>query len=131
MTYRLIGQDGIVFANGPGETWIQSHISSYQRLYKWYLIPPCLTFSNKRYISRVKWRNLRKGVALSVHLSVVAIENGAFGSHSTMVANFSTLFKFLKMFNCFFSELTEDIFLLHIGWLVFKAHQPMPNPIYT
>ena len=30
-----------------------------------YLIPPCLTLSNIRYISRVKWRNLGKGVAPS------------------------------------------------------------------
>ena len=28
-----------VFANG------QSHVESYQRLKKWYLMPPCLTFS--------------------------------------------------------------------------------------
>ena len=30
---------------------------SYQRLWKWYLIPPCLTLSNIRYVSRVKWSN--------------------------------------------------------------------------
>ena len=30
---------------------------------KWYLMPPCLTLSNIRYGSRVKWRNPRKGVA--------------------------------------------------------------------
>ena len=47
------------------ETLIQSQIGSYKRLLKWYLIPPCLTLSNIRYISRVKWNNPRKGVALS------------------------------------------------------------------
>ena len=34
-----------------------------QRLKKWYLIPPCLTLSNIRYVSRVKWSNPGKGVA--------------------------------------------------------------------
>ena len=32
---------------------------------KWYLIPPCLTLSIIRYVSRVKWSNPRKGVAPS------------------------------------------------------------------
>ena len=35
---------------------------SYQRLKKWYLVPPCLTFSNIRYASRIKWSNPEKGV---------------------------------------------------------------------
>ena len=26
---------------------------------KWYLIPPCLTLRDIRYVSRVKWSNLR------------------------------------------------------------------------
>ena len=47
------------------ETWVQSQVESYQRLYKWYLMPPCLTLSIIRYGSRVKWRNLGKGVAPS------------------------------------------------------------------
>ena len=38
-------------------------MESYQRLKKWYLIPPCLTLSNIRYVSRVKWSNPGKGVA--------------------------------------------------------------------
>ena len=52
-------------------------------------MPPCLTLSTIRYESRVKWRNPGKGVASSLHLSVVAIEKGAFASPSTMVANFT------------------------------------------
>ena len=39
---RLIGLVGRVFANGP-ETRVQSQVESYQRLKKWYLMPPCLT----------------------------------------------------------------------------------------
>ena len=34
------------------KTWDQSQVASYQRLSKWYLIPPCLTLSNIRYVSR-------------------------------------------------------------------------------
>ena len=41
---------------------VRSLVKSYQRLKKWYLIPPCLTPSNIMYISRVKWRNPGKGV---------------------------------------------------------------------
>ena len=47
------------------ETGVQSKVESYQRLKKWYLIPPCLTLSIIRYGSRVKWINPGKGVATS------------------------------------------------------------------
>ena len=43
------------------ETWVQS----YQRLKKWFLMPPCLTLSIIRYGSRVKQSNPVKGVAPS------------------------------------------------------------------
>ena len=45
------------------ETWVQSQVKSYQRLKKWYLMPPCLTLSIIRYGSRVNWSNPGKGVA--------------------------------------------------------------------
>ena len=45
------------------ETGVQSQVESYQRLKKWYLIPPCLTLSIIKYVSRVKWSNPEKGVA--------------------------------------------------------------------
>ena len=32
---------------------------------KWHLMPPCLTLSFIRYVSRVKWSNLEEAVALS------------------------------------------------------------------
>ena len=47
------------------ETWVQSQVASYQRLLIWYLIPPWLTLSKISYVSRVKWSNPGKGVALS------------------------------------------------------------------
>ena len=34
------------------ETWIQSQVTSYQRLLKWYLMPLCLTLGTIRYVSR-------------------------------------------------------------------------------
>ena len=45
------------------ETGVQSLVKSYKRLKKWYLIPTCLKLNIMRYFSRVKWRNLGKGVA--------------------------------------------------------------------
>ena len=47
------------------ETWVRSQVESYQRLKKWYLMPPCLTLSIIRCGSRVKWSNPEKGVAPS------------------------------------------------------------------
>ena len=47
------------------ETRFQSQVESYQRLKKWYLIPPCLTLSIIRYVLLVKWSNPRKGAAPS------------------------------------------------------------------
>ena len=47
------------------ETGVQSLVESYQRLKKWYTIPPYLTFTIKRCISREKWSNPGKGVAPS------------------------------------------------------------------
>ena len=46
------------------ETWVQSQVESYQRLKKWYLMPPCLTLSIIKYGSRVKLSN-PEGVAPS------------------------------------------------------------------
>ena len=68
------------------ETGVQSQVESYQRLKKWYFIPLALILGVIRYGSRVKWINSGKGVALS---PIVAIEKGAFGSHSTTVTDFT------------------------------------------
>ena len=51
------------------ETWVPSQVESYQRVKKWYLMPPCLTLSIIRYGSRVKWSNPAKGVAPSPTLN--------------------------------------------------------------
>ena len=47
------------------ETRIQYQVGSYQRLKKWFLIPPCLTHTIISYESRVKWSNPRKAVSSS------------------------------------------------------------------
>ena len=44
------------------KTGVQPQVESYQRLKKWYLIPPCLTLSVIRYVSMVKWNNQGEGV---------------------------------------------------------------------
>ena len=44
------------------ETRVQSQAESYQRLKKWYLMPPCLTLCTIKYESRVKWSNPGKRV---------------------------------------------------------------------
>ena len=60
----IIGLVGRVFANGPGDLGsITGRVIS--KILKWYLIPPRLTLSNIRYVSRVKWSNPGKRVAPS------------------------------------------------------------------
>ena len=48
--------------------WVQSQLESYQRLKKWYLMPPGLTLSIIRYGSRVKCSNPGKEVAPHLQL---------------------------------------------------------------
>ena len=50
---------------------------------------PYLTLSIIMYKSRVKWSNPGKGVVPSLYIGVVAMEKAAFGSPSTVVANFT------------------------------------------
>ena len=51
--YRTLAK-GLECSPMARETWVQSQVESYQRLKKWYLMPPCLTLSIIRYGSRVK-----------------------------------------------------------------------------
>ena len=74
------------------EAKVQSQAESYQRLKKWYLMLPGLTLSIIRVRIKGKVEQSReRSLRPSLHLSVVAIEKGAFGSSSTMVANFTYL----------------------------------------
>ena len=67
-------------------------------------MPPCLKLNIIRYGLRVKWSNPGKGVAPSLHLSVVANEKGAFGLPSTTVANFTYLHNHLCNFQITHAE---------------------------
>ena len=69
------------------ETGVQSQVKSYQKLKKWYLMPPCLTPSIIRYGSRVKWSNQGKGVAPSTTPWCNSYWKGTVGSPSTTVTN--------------------------------------------
>ena len=48
-----------VFTDGPGDGF-QSQVKSYQKIKKWYLIPPFLTLSIIRYDSRISGAIQRK-----------------------------------------------------------------------
>ena len=63
------------------ETGVQSQVESLQRFQKWYLMQPFLTLS---IIYSREWSSV-----LPLHLGVVTIEKGAFGSPSTKVNNFT------------------------------------------
>ena len=67
------------------EIGVQSQVDSYQKLNKWYSIPPCLTLSIITYGSRVKWSNTRKEVALSPTPWCSSCWKGVHGSPSTTV----------------------------------------------
>ena len=71
------------------EIGVKSHVESYQRLKKWYLIPPCLTLSIIRYVSRVKWIKSRKGVASYPTPRCSSYWKGALRLPSPTVFNFS------------------------------------------
>ena len=70
--YRKVGEGSIfaglavrVFANRPGDLGSIPGRVIPKTQKKWYLMPPCLTLSNIRYGSKVKWSNPGKGVAPS------------------------------------------------------------------
>ena len=61
-TRSILSEVGRRFANGPGDLGsIPGRI--IPKTLKWYLIPPCFTLSNIRYVSRVKGSNPENGVA--------------------------------------------------------------------
>ena len=68
---------GRVLANGPGD-WSSVFGQVIPKTQKWYLIPPCLTLSITRYVSRVKGINQEKGVALSLTLWCSSEWKGSF-----------------------------------------------------
>ena len=100
-----------VFTN---ETWVQSQVASYQRLKKWYLMPPCLTFSIIRYESRVKLVNPGKGVApyTTLHCSNyrkgslrLTLDNGCqLYLHNKVTSLDARTFKFVLQYFCLYRQ---------------------------
>ena len=65
-----------MFANGPGDLdSILVHV--IPKTLKMYVIPPCLTLSNIRNVSWIKWSNLGKGVAPSPTLQCCSYRKGS------------------------------------------------------
>ena len=83
--YICIVLVGRVFANGPGD-WgsIQGQVITKTQK----MIPPCLTLSIIRYVSRVSGAIQGKEWHSLLHLSVVTIEKGAFELPLITVVNF-------------------------------------------
>ena len=55
--------------NGPGDLGsIPGRV--IQKTSKMVVVPPCLTLSNIRYVSRVKWSNPGKGIVISTYTLV-------------------------------------------------------------
>ena len=73
------------------ETGVQSQVESYQRLKKMVLYATLL--NTQQYKVRIKGKvdQSRKRSCTPLHLGVVAIEKGAFGSPSSKVTNFTYL----------------------------------------
>ena len=80
-----------VFANRPGDLGsIPGRV--IPKTQKMVLDASLLNTQHYKVRIKGKVEQSREGVAPSLHLGVVAIEKGAFGSPSTMVANFTLLF---------------------------------------
>ena len=77
------------------ETRVPSQVDSYQKLQKWYLMPPCLTFSIIRCWSRVSGAMQGMELHLSLHLDVVVIEKGPSGLTNFLIYIYCVL-QFLK-----------------------------------
>ena len=97
------------FTNGQGE-WVQTQVESYQRLKKWYLLN---TQHYKVAIQEKEWCPL-------IHLSVVAIEKGAFKSPMTTVGqlNMMLLNSFYFLLTIFFSFEQCNINVLLVSVLI-------------
>ena len=104
----LIGPVDRVFANVPGDRGsIPGRV--IPKTLKWYLIPPCLTLSIRRYVSRVKWSNQGKGVApsLTPRCSSYWIGNLRVALNYSCQLYFTTSVFFLHFFSNSFAAFTD------------------------
>ena len=113
-------------------------VNWYQRLLKWFLIPPCLILSYMRYVLRVKWSNPERGVALSPTprcssywkeslLVVLDYCHQLYLSFSYLYTFLPSRFKLLTKASSFFSFTLYHLFLLLISYC-HTIHQPLPIP---
>ena len=89
---QIIGLAVRVFANGPGDLGsIPGRVIPKTQK----MVLDASLLNTQHYKVRIKGKVVQswEGVAPPLHLGVVAIEKGAFGSPSTMVANFTLLCK--------------------------------------
>ena len=93
---------------GAHETGVQSQVESYQRLRKWWLIPPCLPLSIYKVRIKGKVEQSRKRSS-ALHVDVVAIEKGDIGSISIVIAN-SVLYLCSKNKRNFVLQLNNSFF---------------------
>ena len=102
------------------EAWFQSQVTSYQRLLKWYLIPPCLTLSNIRYVSKIKWSNPGKGVAPSPTPRCSSYWKGsllvAHNYYGFIIELYNLIRKNHKEFLCISDRHFSPIVSLHSRW---------------
>ena len=89
-----------VFANGPGDLGsIPSQV--IPKTQKMVLDASLLNTQQYKVGIKGKVEQSGKGVAPSLHLGVVAIKKGFFGSPSTKVANFTYIWETLCLFDTF------------------------------
>ena len=69
------------------ETEVQFHVESYQRLKKWYLMPPCLTTNILRYVSNVKWCNPGKSVGSSSITRFSSFRRNRYSTSEILIIN--------------------------------------------
>ena len=105
------------------EARVQFQVKSYQRVKKWYMMPPCLTFSIIRYRSRInEGIQGKKVVSLPWHLSVVAFEKRTFGSPLTKVGKKKKIISFLASF---FTQIFADVFYWSVSVSVSDSKSPL------
>ena len=122
-----------IYSTMARETGVHSHVESYQRLKKWYLIPLCLTLSIIRFESRVKWSQPGKGEA-PLRLSVVVNEKGAFLSPSTSIVNFIYVYIYIyisKLLIYIWNIIIKIIYIyIYTHTHIFKFHTHTHTHIY-
>ena len=101
------------------ETSVQSLVESYQRLKKWYLIPPCLTLSIIKYGSRVKWSNPGKGVAPSHTLWCNSYRKGSL----RITLDYGHQLYFLLIVVTYQSQLAQSLLSCSTAFLILKQGQ--------